>query len=439
MRILTFIATIAVALNISNLFAWEQRTIIEPARSEILTYNSDSLYVHNDPARSLYMVPLKEWVKDPFCDTLYTAKYTFPMEWLNREVLLRVGYVDAPYSVELNGEVVAHIENGNTPTEINLTLATAEDINTVGIRLNPNSEMRQLEGWRSSNRVRGSTPIRGGVVLVPAPMTIRDISTHTTSSNGIFRSRIDVILKSYNLNDRLSTLHYKLLTNKGKVVAYGNERLLLRMRGEDTVNISTILPDSTLWSDKNPELYTLELSLQHEGRFVEYVKKEIGIRKIEVAPDGELSINDKSTTLKVTKADSEITQSEMESLKKRGYNTLHFAAGEHSRELLDMCDRVGLYAIITAPINSSQSGDNIMIDGNLTNNPEWLTHYTDRAVNAYHAAKLHPAVVAFAIASESLNGYNLYESYLKLKSLGGDLPIIYLESGDEWNNDNLQF
>ncbi len=384
------------------------------------------------------MVPLTEWKKDPNCDTLYTANYTFPMEWLNREVLLRVEYADAPYTVELNGEAITHIDNGNTPTEINLTLATAEDINTVGIRLNPNSEMRKLEGWRASNRV-SKEAIRGAMVIVPALMTIRDISINTSSTNGVFHSRIGVALKSYNLNERRSHLHYKLRTDSGKVVSHGTESLLLNMRDEGVVNIATILPDSTLWSDKNPELYTLELKLQHEGRFVEYVTKKIGIRKIELTESGAIKINDKTVTLKVKEATGAITKAEMIKLKEEGYNTLHFAAGEHTREILDLCDRIGLYAIITAPINSSKTGDEITVGGNLTNNPEWLPQYMQRAVDAYYAARLHPSIVAFAIASESLNGYNLYECYLRLKSLEKDLPIIYVDSDGEWNNDYLRF
>ncbi|MFI3248816.1 MAG: glycoside hydrolase family 2 TIM barrel-domain containing protein [Rikenellaceae bacterium] len=438
MRILTFLASIVLALTITNTFAWRQRAIIEPARSEILTYNSDSLYIHNDHSKSLYMVPLNEWTKDPSCDTLYTANYTFPMEWLNREVLLRVEYADAPYTVELNGEVITSIEDGNTPTEVNITLATEEDINTVGIRLSPNSEMRKLEGWRASNRI-GKTPIKGGMILVPAAMTIRDISTRTTSANGVFNSRIAVALKSYNLNDRRSHLHYKLRTDSGKVVAHGTESLLLRMRGEDTINIATILPDSTLWSNKNPELYTLELKLQHEGRYLEYVKQTIGLRKIEIAESGVVMINDKRVRLKTKEVGGSITKSQMEELKDEGYNTLHFTAGAHSRDLLNLCDELGLYAIITAPINSSRTGDNILVDGNLTNDPEWLTQYMERATRAYHAAKLHPSIVAFAIASESLNGYNLYEVYLKLKSLERDIPIIYVDNSGEWNSDYVQF
>lgn len=438
MRILTFIASFVLALTITNTFAWRQREIVEPARSAIHTYNSDSLYYHNDPAKSLYMVPLTEWEKSSKCDTLYTADYTFPMEWLNREVLLRVDYADAPYTVELNGEKITEIDNGNTPTEINLTLATAEDINTIGIRLNPNSKMRKLEGWREINRV-SKDPIKGAMILVPAPMTIRDITTNTSSSNGVFHSRIGVILKSYNLNERRSFLHYKLRSDSGMVVAHGTESLLLSMRDEDTLNIATILPDSTLWSDTNPELYTLELKLQHEGRFVEYVKKEIGIRKIELAKSGQININDKAVSLKVKKANKSISKTEIEALKKEGYNTLHFGAGEESREILNMCDRLGLYTIVTAPINSRSTGDEITIGGNLTNNPEWLLSYMQRAVDSYHAAKLHPSIVAFAIASESKNGYNLYECYLKLKSLERDLPIIYVDNDGEWNSDYLRF
>ena len=66
-----------------------------------------------------------------------------------------------------------------------------------------------------------------------------------------------------------------------------------------------------------------------------------------------------------------------------------------------------------------------------------LDAYLDRTQQHYHAVKRHPSIVAFSLARESANGINLYESYLRLKELEPDRPVIYTESGGEWNSDRL--
>ena len=44
---------------------------------------------------------------------------------------------------------------------------------------------------------------------------------------------------------------------------------------------------------------------------------------------------------------------------------------------------------------------------------------------------------AFALATQSANGINLYESYLNMKRFGDSRPFIYPDAGGEWDSDKL--
>jgi beta-galactosidase len=55
----------------------------------------------------------------------------------------------------------------------------------------------------------------------------------------------------------------------------------------------------------------------------------------------------------------------------------------------------------------------------------------------YHTTKNHPSVAMFSLAQRSANGINLYESYLALKALEPDRPVVYTDGGGEWNSDRL--
>jgi hypothetical protein len=54
----------------------------------------------------------------------------------------------------------------------------------------------------------------------------------------------------------------------------------------------------------------------------------------------------------------------------------------------------------------------------------------------YHTSKNSPSMLIYSLAENSANGYNLYESYLALKAVEPDRPVLYTEGG-EWNSDRL--
>ena len=105
--------------------------------------------------------------------------------------------------------------------------------------------------------------------------------------------------------------------------------------------------------------------------------------------------------------------------------------------LLNFCDVQGLYVIAQAPIDTRRSGESRRKGGNPSNDPEWQPAYLERTENSYHTTMRHPSVVAFALATQSANGINLYESYLNMKRFGDSRPFIYPDAGGEWDSDKL--
>ena len=129
---------------------------------------------------------------------------------------------------------------------------------------------------------------------------------------------------------------------------------------------------------------------------------------------------------------------EIAALRAQGYNTLKLLPGPVSPTLYDTCDTMGMYVIPQAPIDTRSSGDSRRVGGNPSNAPEWLGAYIERTEDSYHTSKRHPSVIAFALATKSANGINLYESYLNMKKFGDSRPFIYPDAAGEWNSDKLE-
>lgn len=106
--------------------------------------------------------------------------------------------------------------------------------------------------------------------------------------------------------------------------------------------------------------------------------------------------------------------------------------------LLNFCDVQGLYVIAQAPIDTRRSGESAPQGrGIRPTTPNGSRPYLERTENSYHTTKRHPSVVAFALATQSANGINLYESYLNMKRFGDSRPFIYPDAGGEWDSDKL--
>ena len=404
----------------------------EPARSEWRGYPSQAEATAAGVGDHRYLHNLTAWTQ---AEGNFSTFFTVPFDWANRQVMVHVDSATAAYEVLVNGRPVAHNAYPCVPAEFNVTKSVHEGRNTLEIKLRPAVETAPLESWRTDSR-----PAIGNAWIASRPtLHIRDVLTHTQlNDSGTATADIGLVVKTQSLNPRTSRIHYELLAPNGARIAGGMQSVTLGMRGEDTLHFLAAVPDSLLWSPEHPVQCTLQLKTQHEGRYVEYAELPLGFRAIATDKAGQLRLNGLETTLLSCEALPDITRQEITALREKGFNTLRLKAGTVRPGLYADCDRAGMLVVVQAPVDTSKSGPSRKLEGNPSNDPHWRTYFIERIEDAYHAAKRHPSVVAFALAENSANGICLYESYLSVKRFGDDRPFIYPDSGNEWNNDALK-
>ena len=94
-----------------------------------------------------------------------------------------------------------------------------------------------------------------------------------------------------------------------------------------------------------------------------------------------------------------------------------------------------MYVIDQANINPSYETGNRRIGGCLSNDPAWLPEYMERTQAMFRRSHTHPCIVAWSLGGQSGNGFNLYRTYLWLRTADPNRPILYDGAGGEWNND----
>ncbi len=381
---------------------------------------------------SQYITPLTEWKRtENEGKVTYSTIYLYPAAWLNRQLILRIESASGEYGVSVNGTEVGNTSNASTPTEFNLTKRSQQGINELEITISEKSAVEPL--------IAQQKPDLGRVSIISQPtIRVRDIDHLTRlNDNGDAIVEFNIVIKTDALNPKTSRVHYELLAPDTTRLSYGYKDTTIEMRGEDTVSFATIVPAKWLWSIHNPTLLQLVVRNQIEGRYAENLAVPIGVREIKYV-DKKLSVNGKPVALRVATVPANITTDKINELKVQGYNAVMTPAGVPADALYARCDSVGVYVISQAAINTSHGADHIKRNGNPSNDPAWKEYYLARMGEMYHTAKSHPSVVVFTLGEGTTNGINLYESYLMLKKLEENRPIIYLGAGGEWNNDVIE-
>lgn len=403
----------------------------EPPRTSFIVYPTAQEAATCSHEASKYLTPLTEWTKQTTdTGTEFSTQFTVPFAWVNRQVLLHIGWASADYEVRLNGKKVGYCLNGSAPVDYNLTKQAAEGVNKLTVTILSKPISAPLESYR-----KPTTPTLGECYVMSQPtIRIRDIFTRTRKVADNYNAEIGIVVKTDALNPKTAKIHYELITPDTTVATYGSEAITLDMRREDTIRIVATIPDTMLWSLRRPTLYTLNLKTQTEGRYTEYTTFKVGFRQVDNIMN-QLAVNGMGVDLKAIPLGESISASKLREWKKHGYNLLFLPPGGVARELYDLCDQIGIYIVEQASIDTSASGPSIRKGGNPSNDPAWGDAFIGRIEDSYHTSQLHPSVVVFSIANESANGINLYEGYLRLKSLEPDRPIIYPDAEGQWNTD----
>lgn len=399
-------------------------------RTRLIPYPSAAAAEARGLERQRYMQPITEWER-PEVTTL-RAKFTFPFSWLERQVYLRVEDSYQPYELYVNGKLAGSSRNGFAAAEYNVTKLSREDLNDVEIRLLSSDEVNKIQCFEHNAK----TP---KVYVVSQPrVRVRDISWGAEiGMQGVVNSNFEVVMHNATLGDKVSTLYYELFLNDTIRLGAGHRDVALGKYGIDTMRFGVAVPDSVLWSGRNPQSVRLKLKNRVEGRDVEFYDFPVALMQLSY-DKGVFYINNQAENIEFTELSPASTLEQVQKVVESGQRNIRFSAGCVADEILDYCDAEGVYVALTAPINSSSSGDSRRRGGNPSNNPKWRADYIERTLQLYYTTKRHPSVVAYVLADDSSNGICLYESYLALKAVVRNRPVFYFDGSSEWNSDHLK-
>ena len=428
MKRFTFLAIILLVATMASAQSNEELSArnVEPARARLIPYNNMAGAIAGDTSLSRYVAQVEESTRTEAGTTVtLTTHFALPIAWLNRQVIVRIGYASTAYTLYVNGQEVGYAPSGVMGAEFNVTKFVKEDRNEISL---------QLDKSLLANKLYESKDFKVDNIEVFTQPTIRvrDICVNTTlNEQGDGIAEFAIPMKCDALNDKSTRLHYTLRLDDSTVVTEGYREMTLDMRREDTVRFACVVPKSMLWSASNPTMLRLEVESRIDNRIAECVCREVGLREIALR-DKALYIN-KELVLPNLVEWAEVKS--IDKAKKKGYNGIIVTLDHNAEAIIAECAKRGVYVVVRTPIDTTLLGDDIKRGGNPSNDPLWNDSYLWSNACVLHATKGCCAIIGYELAKGNTSGINIYDSYVLMKSLVPNHLIIYKGAAGEWATD----
>lgn len=341
----------------------------------------------------------------------YRRELVADPSWKGRRVLLDFGGIMLNGDVYFNGKPVGGTDYGYLGFEIDVTrLLNFDEPNVIAVKAD-------------TGKPENSRWYTGGGLY-------RDVNVIVTDPDMYFPRHPLYITTpvvtddkaSVKLQAEIAALRHKgkTLTVKAKITdtdgaTVYDRTIELPFRRKQKVNEYTLdsltIDNPRLWDCENPHLYTVELSLlSPDGKELDNVKEQFGIRSIEYSPEFGLKLNGRKTLLKGianhhtlgalgAAAYPAAIEKRIKMLKDFGFNHIRTSHNPYSKEFMELCDRYGILVV------------DELYDKWLTQyaggRKDWMQQWPKDVPEWVKRDRNHPSVVMWSLGNELQLLWNL--------------------------------
>lgn len=436
-RLLTLLAsllTLSAMAQSSNGYTNEG---IAPRRTEFISYSTRNAAEKGDRSVERYYLNLQykqtQTSTNESGERVALYEVEVPLVWRDRDIFLHTEGGAAEKRIEVNGSTVGSCRDNRTPNEFLISKYIKDGITQIAIISPAECDLRPAE-------MLGENPLEEQIFLYSQPpIHIHDIliSAKPNEEGRYGVLTMDVVVSSSRRTTEQISVGYDIYSPEKELKYYDLREVSVAGMGLDTLRFSTNIYGAMerLWSAESPKLYDVTLYLKRSGIISEYINIKVGFGTTTYA-DGQILRNGKPIDIRAahytTTSGAKTTEADVKALKKQNINTL-YTPHPQPYWFYDICDRVGMYVVEQANINTDPKGGDRSRRGTLANNPQWLSEFVERVESSYYRVRIHPSIVAWSLGGNSGGGYNMYKCYEWLKERETERPVTY--GSGEWNSD----
>lgn len=354
---------------------------------------------------------------------LYSRKFTVPAAMAGKKIYLNFEGVDSAFYVWVNDEFAAYSQVSHMTSEIDVTSlvhAGENEIKVLVLKWSDGTYLEDQDMWRMSGIFREV------YLLFRDETHIRDIFVHCDLDDSFtdadFTADVDVTGKA--------TVEWTLDCPCGETISSGKCDV-----DESGKIVVPTVKNAKLWSDEEPNLYSLTL---HCGN--EYITLPIGARRVEIK-DGCVVINGKKVKAKgVNRHDShhllghatpvEHMVRDIMIMKAHNVNMVRTSHYPNDPRFTALCDKYGIYVCDETDLETHGARPWYA----LSRSPEWEGEYVDRVQRMVERDKNHPCVIFWSLGNESGWGQNHVAMHTWIKSRDTSRIVHYEGANYDYND-----
>lgn len=331
----------------------------------------------------------------------------------NREVFLHFGAAKSALEVYVNGEFVGYSQGSMAPHEFDITkvLKKGENVITAKLyRFSDGSYLEEQDMWWLCGIYRD-------VYLFAEPkVCLRDFYFKTDFDDTYNDSNVTLNMYFNNYNNIRGKIKVsaKLIDSKNEEIELGSSEKELS-GGKETITYNKTVKSPDKWSAETPNLYTLVMSVELDGKVICVKSYKVGFKKVEIKGE-KIYFNGMPLMIKgVNRHDFDCdygwavpkyryTQ-DLDIMKQNNINSIRTSHYPDDPYFYDMCNKYGFYVMDECEVETH----GVRRKGVPGSNPVWTGAVVDRMQRMVLRDRNNPCIFMWSLGNEAGDGSNFME------------------------------
>lgn len=362
----------------------------------------------------------------------YRKSFTLNENFNGREIFLHFGAAKSALEVYVNGEFVGYSQGSMTPHEFNVTkvLKPGENVITAKLyRYSDGSYLEDQDMWWLCGIYRE-------VYLFAEPkLCLRDFYFKTDFDDTYTDSNVtlNMYINNYNNIRGKMTASAKLIDSNNGEILLGTKEAELS-GGNEAVTFTETVKAPEKWSAETPNLYTLVMTIELDGKIICVKTYKVGFKKVEIKGE-KIYYNGMPLMIKgVNRHDfdcdngwavpREIYTQDLDIMKQNNINSIRTSHYPDDPYFYDMCNKYGFYVMDECEVETH----GVRRKGVPGSNPVWTGAVVDRMQRMVLRDRNNPCVFMWSLGNEAGDGSNFME--MKKAALALDNSRQFHYEGD---------
>lgn len=350
----------------------------------------------------------------------YRKRIHIPDSWKNRQVILHFGSVTSNVYLWVNGRFIGYSEDSKMDCEFDITSAVKPGENLIAFQVFRWCDGTYLEDqdfWRMCGVARNTY-----LYTRNSRHQVQDLRVTPDLSADYVDGQLTIDLKIKG-GDGVSL---NLLDARQELVASTH------LKASEKVHTLMHVKRPALWTAETPELYTLIVTLEKDGKTIETIPVRVGFRKVEIK-DAQLLVNGKPILIKGVNrheldpdggyvVSRERMLQDLKIMKQMNINAVRTCHYPNDDQWYSLCDEVGMYVVAEANVESHGMGYG---EKTLAKDETFLLAHLQRNQRNVQRTYNHPSIIVWSLGNEAGMGSNFEACYRWVKAEDASRPVQY--------------